>query len=131
MLTETPKKLLILKEETKQWRFGMVGHGIDLPHVVLPNMPRAFSSQLRVLSESPPGMPEAQVELGPAQKVQHQVLDQHPVDMLLVDGITEEAWSPWMTKCEAAHHRPQEAVSWSGPLCFVVDETAGPIHKSF
>jgi hypothetical protein len=126
---ETPQEFLTLKEESKQWRFGMVGHGIDLPCMVWPHMTYTFSSQLRNARESLPGMPEAQVELGPAHEVQHNVLDQHPVDMRLVDDISEDGWSPWLTKCKLSH-RPQ-AVTWSGPPDLLIADAAGPARKSF
>jgi hypothetical protein len=126
---ETPQEFLTLKEESKQWRFGMGGHGIDLPCMVWPHMTHTFSSQLRNARESLPGMPEAQVELGPAHEVQHNVLDQHPVDMRLVDDISEDGWSPWLTKCKLSH-RPQ-AVTWSGPPDLLIADAAGPARKSF
>ncbi len=126
---ETPQECLTLKEDSKQWRFGTVGHGIDLPRMVWPHMTHAFSSQLRNARESLPGMPEAQVELGPAHKVRHYLLDQHPVDMLLVDDISEDVWSPWLTKCKLSH-RPQ-AVIWSGSPGLLITDTAGPARKAF
>jgi hypothetical protein len=126
---ETPQERLIIEEETKQWSYGTVGTGIDLPQMVWPNMSHEFSSRLRDLSGSLPGMPKAKLELGPAQKVRHNVLDEHPVEILLLDGIAEEIWTPWVTKCDPSH-RPQ-AIVWCGPVDFIVDETAGPAHKSF
>ena len=126
---ETPQECLTLKEDSKQWRFGTVGHGIDLPRMVWPHMTHVFSSQLRNARESLPGMPEAQVELGPAHKVRHYLLDQHPVDMLLVDDISEDVWSPWLTKCKLSH-RPQ-AVIWSGSPGLLITDTAGPARKAF
>ena len=126
---ETPQQLLVLEGGAKQWRFGTVGSGIDLPCMVWPNMAHVFSSQLRILKSSLPGMPQAQVELGPAQKVLHRVLDQHPVDILLIDGIPDETWCPWVTKCQT-HNRPQ-AILWSGPVDSIVNEASGPVHKAF
>jgi hypothetical protein len=74
-------------------------------------------------------MPEARVELGYVQNVLHNVLDTHPVEVLLVDGVAVEIWMPWVTKC-ATIHRPQ-AIIWSGSQDSIIDESSGPINKSF
>ena len=74
-------------------------------------------------------MPKAQVKLGPAPKGLHQVLDQHLVDILLIDGITEETWCSWVTKCQTNNR--SQAILWSGPVDSIVHETSGPVHKSF
>jgi site-specific DNA-cytosine methylase len=51
------------------------------------------------------------------------------VDVLVLDETPVEVWTPWVIRCPEKK-RPS-AIVWSGPLDSIIDETGGPIHKSF
>ena len=88
-----------------------------------------FSCQAKDAQSCLPGRPRTAPELGTPWKIRHTVLNEHPVDVLLVDDVEVSVWLPWIRKCDKSN-RPKCFV-WTGPSDLVTDEKDGPVGKLF
>jgi hypothetical protein len=92
---EAPDKTVnILDAQKSTWSYGTIGFGVDLARTVWPEQEFLFSSQQKPLIEA---QGQAIYDLGPPNRVTRNILSQHPVDCLMIDGCDTEVWSPWIS----------------------------------
>ena len=87
-ILEAPHKILPPKSQTssdRQLRYGTVGGGLDLMRLAWASEIQAFSMQDHQHQAQLGGRPKAQAELKPRGRCKPTVLDQNPVDVLMID----------------------------------------------
>jgi hypothetical protein len=100
-----------------------VGLGIDLAPVVWKEADHVFASHDNSL-ESHKEDKSIAVQLGSPHRVSSQVLNQHPVECLLVEGWEPNIWQPWIGRT-TEENRPKVILSWTNAQQLGQDEGGG------
>ena len=97
-ILEAPHKILPPKSQTssdRQLRYGTVGGGLDLMRLAWASEIQAFSMQDRQCQVQLEGRPQARRELKPRANCKPTVLNQNPVEVLMIDdGCSIKSCTP-------------------------------------
>jgi hypothetical protein len=121
---ENPQEKLPLASTMQKWTYGTVGYGVDMPRLVHICLSQANNFQNRL-----PGRPQAEAEIGTPWKVKHGVLNNVPVDALVIDRVPVEVWMPWIRTVKP-NNLPQTII-WSGAKEEIVEEDNVQASKVF
>ena len=92
---EVPDTSVKLLSARAIWTYGTVGLGIDhIPSVWKEHHHRFGSHRHEII----PNHPSQAAQLGPPGRVKPTILNQYPVDCLLVEGHEPGLWKPWVEK---------------------------------
>jgi hypothetical protein len=86
-------------------RYGTAGMGIDLSPEAWPAMQQVFSSDSKDHSKDLPGRPQCTHVPG-VMRLPLNVLDTHPVDLLLLGELEQSSHAAWMERVAHATEAP-------------------------
>jgi hypothetical protein len=113
---EAPSQRIHLRKRT-EITYNSVGDGIDLAQDIWEEQVQQFSSQKQDMASR-----ETQAKkLGPPHRVKKNILNQLPVDALLIDGREPEIWLKWIITTHMSN-RPKVVASFHDPEVLVTEE---------
>jgi hypothetical protein len=108
---EVPDQEVFIRPSGTRLRYGTIGLGIDHAPLVWKDADHVFESHDSVL-ESHKQEEGDVVQLGSPHRVSSQILNQQPVDCLLVEGWGPSIWQLWVERA-AEENRPKVILSWT------------------
>jgi hypothetical protein len=121
---EVPDVSVKLRSNRRVWTYGTVRVGVNYGPMIWKDHTQVFTSHTQQTNHI---LPTAALDLGRPNRLKKDVLNQHPVDCLLIEGESTTKWVPWVIAAEEVN-KP------SAILCFIdkelLDHDDGPVPKA-
>jgi hypothetical protein len=108
---EVPDQKVFIRPSGTRLRYGTIGLGIDHAPLVWKDADHVFTSHDSFFESHKQEERDA-LKLGSPHRLSAQILNQQPVDCLLVEGCEPSIWQPWIERMDEMN-RPRVILSWT------------------
>jgi hypothetical protein len=121
---EVPDVTVMLSSNRRVWTYGTVGVGVNYGPTIWKDQIPVFTSHTQQTNHL---IPTKATDLGPPSRLKKNLLNQHPVDCLLIEGESPTKWMSWIIEADN-NHKPKAVLSFINKE--LLDHEDGPVPKT-